>query len=110
MCGNNFYLNMVRIKKTIDMGFGWEIKLVIDDGIALMTCNNAIALRKIYFEGKKKGKNLNYDFRKNIMYEKLDGKSAEEIWSLLEKDISTAKSAQKQTIEDSKKAIKEKDK
>jgi len=94
---------MTRIKKEINMGLGIKIFLVIDDGIAVMTCSHPEALKKIYFEAKKNPVNktriLSYDFREHAMIEKYPGLTSGEIEGMLDLDISKALKKQKEIVE-----------
>jgi hypothetical protein len=98
---------MARIKKEVDLTGGFKLTLMIDDGIAVMGCNYAKALLNIYFEAKKKGQAVSYDFRRNIMTEKFPGVKAERIEEMLDHDITIAHKKQKEAIDAKKVELKE---
>jgi len=85
---------MEKIIKNYELGSGVQLKAVISDGIAIIISNYATEWRKQYFEAKKAGKDVIWDYRRNAMIEKFEGKTAKEIEGLLDQDYKTAKKKQ----------------
>jgi len=88
----------MKIIRNYELGSGVQLKAAIDDGIAIIISNCATEWRKIYFQCKKDGKNVIWDYRKNAMIEYFEGKTAEEIEGLLAQDYKTAKHEQKKAM------------
>jgi len=88
----------MKITKNYELGNGVMLKAVIDDGIAIIISNCATEWRKIYFQCKKDGKNVIWDFRKNAMIEKFEDKTAQEIEVLLGHDYKIAKHEQRKAM------------
>jgi hypothetical protein len=53
----------MKITKNYELGNGVMLKAVIDDGIAIIISTCATEWRKIYFQCKKDGKNVIWDYR-----------------------------------------------
>lgn len=97
---------MTRIKKEVNMGLGVILYIVIDDGIAIITSNKPELLKKMYLQGKQEGKDLGWNERTQSWSEKAPGKTAEEIWEILEGYFNIGLIRQKEKV----KELKEKNK
>ena len=96
---------MAKVNREYMLSPGVVVNIAINEGVAVMISNYAKELEKIYFQAKKDGKNVQWDYRKHAMIEMFDC-SIEEYVSMLDKDYETSKikqaEAQKWALENKK--------
>jgi len=85
---------MAKIVKHKTMGT-IEIRIDVDDGVAVLTTNNFRVTRQMFDSNKAQGKpNIFYNIKENAMIEKFEGLTAEEISARLDKDFFEADTQQ----------------
>jgi hypothetical protein len=82
---------MEKIYKEINLCNGLILKIIIDDGIAILSGTYGKEILKFYYQAKEQGKKVVFDYRKNVMIEYYDGLKANEIEKLIDQDIKSAK-------------------
>jgi predicted transcriptional regulator len=92
------------INKELNVGNGVILRFRINDNIALMTSNYNKELLKIYYKIKEQGKDVEFNYRANVIIEHYKNKTAEQIDKMLDHDYKIGMDKQKEVIENGKKS------